>query len=485
MNIEYKRDLQNNYMILESACEADDDGYHLRMAEQNEIPGLLTFHSGKKDGKLYLYYEITSKQSIENLYARKALNYQDILFLLNGINDTLEGLQKYLLSPEQLLFDPQFIFTYPDKSRIFLCYLPGANEYSISGLAEFILKKLNHEDEQAVALGYSFYQKSLEENFSLQQALKEILLSGEKNQPEKQNRSQLSGNLDEKQSQNPFSRNINENKNGGQSEKYYQGNNLYNKAADEYVKGREKENRWQEKSEWDEEAEYQVTHKVRKKKSRYKAAVDWVTERVHPMVILSALFLMIAVEIAFFLEWLSLTETGGIFFFVISVEILVNKFWKSQKEKKHQKWWDEEPEEEYQELWNEMYEEQDIQTEIKDNTEQTRCLVLEDSEEKIMLVCLSSQQGKLEERGKYPDILVGKKALYVGKLVGETDIIIDSPRVSRMHARLEKINGKFYVKDLNSKNGTFVNGKRLLPQEQCEIAEGDRIAFAEILYHAI
>lgn len=476
MNIEYKRDLQNNYMILESAGEADDDGYHLRMAEQNEIPGLLTFHSGKKDGKLYLYYEITSKQSIENLYARSSLNYQDILFLLNGINDTLEGLQKYLLSSDQLLFDPQFIFTYPNKSRIFLCYLPGANEYSINGLAEFILKKLDHEDAQAVELGYSFYQKSLEENFSLQQALKEILLSGEKNQMEDQ------GGESEK---SQFSRNIDEKQNRGQSEKYYQGNNLYSEVADEYAKGSKKEKRWQESEEWDEESEYQVTHKVRKKKSRYKAAVDWVAERVHPVIILSALLLIIVVEIVFFLGWLSLTEAGGIFFFIISVEILVNKFWKSRKQKKHQKWWDEEPEEEYQELWNEMYEDQDEQTEIKDNTEQTRCLVPEDSEEKIMLVCLSSQQGKLEERGKYPDIFLGKKALYVGKLVGETDIILDSPTVSRMHARLEKINGKFYVKDLNSKNGTFVNGKRLLPQEQCEIKEGDRVAFAEILYHAI
>lgn len=495
MKVEYKRDLQNNYMILEAAPEADDDGYHLRMAEQNEIQGLLSFHSGKRDGKLYLHYEITSKQSIENLYARNSLNCQDILFLLNGISDTLEGLQKYLLSPEHLLFDPQFIFVSPDKSKVFLCYLPGKNECPITGLAEFILKRLNHEDLQAVALGYQFYQKALEDNFSLQQTIKEILLDGEKGLYEPQRRKTEQnldlGHPDEKGIEN---RNKNSKEYAREYVKEYAKEGYWKEKSSEhgdsegYGGDSKKQYRWQEEDDWDAETEYEVTHKVRKKKSRCKTAADWLFERVHPMVILSSLFLIIVVEIVFFLNWISLTEAGGIFFFIISVELLINKFWKSRKEKKHQKWWEEEPDEEYQKLQQEVYQETEIQEEASkeiEEMEETRYLIQDAAPEGLRLVCLNGQPGAANKREPYPDIVIGKTPLYVGKKTGGADIILDAPTVSRMHARLEMTKEKYYVKDLNSKNGTFVNGERLMPQEQCEIREGDRIAFAEVLYHAV
>ena len=81
MNAEYKRDLQNNYLILE-APEAEEDDYRLRMAEQNEISGLLPFHSARKNGILYLHYEITSRQTLESVYERWAMKIS--FFFLQG-----------------------------------------------------------------------------------------------------------------------------------------------------------------------------------------------------------------------------------------------------------------------------------------------------------------------------------------------------------------------------------------------------------------
>jgi hypothetical protein len=41
------------------------------------------------------------------------------------------------------------------------------------------------------------------------------------------------------------------------------------------------------------------------------------------------------------------------------------------------------------------------------------------------------------------------------------DLIIDDVRVSRDHAQLRAIRGKFVLFDLNSTGGTFINGKRI------------------------
>ena len=87
-------------------------------------PGLLPFHRSRTDGKLYLNYEITGKQTVASLYERRRIGYEEILQLLMGISSHLDMLQRYLLRPEQLLFDPQYIFTDPDGRAIWFCYVP-------------------------------------------------------------------------------------------------------------------------------------------------------------------------------------------------------------------------------------------------------------------------------------------------------------------------------------------------------------------------
>ena len=55
----------------------------------------------------------------------------------------------------------------------------------------------------------------------------------------------------------------------------------------------------------------------------------------------------------------------------------------------------------------------------------------------------------------------------------EADIVLSDPEVSRRHARFESHNGVVYVEDLKSRNGTFLNGRRV--SEAIEIREGDEI----------
>ena len=71
MKAEFKRDLKNNYLVIEGQEEAVGNDYCIPMVEQNRIPGLLPFHRSRTDGKLYLNYEITGKQTVTSLYERR------------------------------------------------------------------------------------------------------------------------------------------------------------------------------------------------------------------------------------------------------------------------------------------------------------------------------------------------------------------------------------------------------------------------------
>lgn len=65
----------------------------------------------------------------------------------------------------------------------------------------------------------------------------------------------------------------------------------------------------------------------------------------------------------------------------------------------------------------------------------------------------------------------------VGRATG-ADFIVDAALVSRVHCRLTALpSGELAVEDLESTNGTFVNGTRI---QHARIAPGDRIQIGRL-----
>ena len=65
-----------------------------------------------------------------------------------------------------------------------------------------------------------------------------------------------------------------------------------------------------------------------------------------------------------------------------------------------------------------------------------------------------------------------------GGIFPDVDLDADDPeaKVSRRHARIIRRNGQYYVEDLGSTNGTFINrGRRLLPGDRHPLRDGDEI----------
>jgi hypothetical protein len=54
----------------------------------------------------------------------------------------------------------------------------------------------------------------------------------------------------------------------------------------------------------------------------------------------------------------------------------------------------------------------------------------------------------------------------------ENDIQLKDQFVSRNHLKIHRKNDKWFLEDLNTRNGTFVNGERIPPGEHFEVSEG-------------
>lgn len=65
-----------------------------------------------------------------------------------------------------------------------------------------------------------------------------------------------------------------------------------------------------------------------------------------------------------------------------------------------------------------------------------------------------------------------------GGIFPDVDLDTDDPeaKVSRRHARITLTNGQYFLEDLGSTNGTFINrGKRLPPGQRQALCDGDEI----------
>jgi len=78
---------------------------------------------------------------------------------------------------------------------------------------------------------------------------------------------------------------------------------------------------------------------------------------------------------------------------------------------------------------------------------------------------------------KLANYVLDKEVYTIGRQEG-CDIHIDNLGVSRVHARLLKDGDGYLVEDMNSSNGTFVNGQRVVRQH---IKPGDQIAIGKFI----
>lgn len=69
---------------------------------------------------------------------------------------------------------------------------------------------------------------------------------------------------------------------------------------------------------------------------------------------------------------------------------------------------------------------------------------------------------------------VNKPEISIGREL-KNDLILDDPRVSRMHAVIVKSDGGVTLRDLGSGNGTFVNGHRIQPNVDFRLKNEDQV----------
>ena len=461
MEFSYKRDMNHTYMICRGDQPVDTSAYPVRMMLSNQWKAFLPCRIQGMDNQVFFYYDITSRQSLSSFFGGGKLDYRQLRSLVESLLAALEEAEEYLLDSRCILLEPAYIFWDSLEEAFFFCYVPGEppeGRGNIQELTEYLLPRIDHRDQEAVVLGYGVYRKAMEENFYGGQ-LRELLYQSSEGKDT-----------------------------GGQE------------PEENFPEALESEDRlaW-----WTEDEE----ERERKWGFPGSARVKIIAETAG--ILLLGFLLLLAGSWAGFPPLVNLAAAVGTLA-AAAIRLVLGLRKKEGKEETFSaRPLPLEAVPGTEERGQGKYPKQ----EIKEGREQGKHPEQKEEEkrrppESPTGEALSGETGNpgggekattllYQENGTAPretfclvpqgrpglePLFLEGEILLVGKIKGTAHLIIDLPTVSRLHARLEKRGEVYYLQDLNSKNGTRINKKELVGEEQAALQPGDRVAFADAVY---
>ncbi|RHO92201.1 FHA domain-containing protein [Ruminococcus sp. AF42-9BH] len=454
MRAEYKRDMNHNYLILYGEDEINTDSYQVRMLVGNVIPSLLKCRIQGMDGRFLVYFDITSKQALSVLYEEKKMGVEDLRLIFGGFVKAMEDAAEYLMNPGQFIISPEYIYTDIEKQEIYFCMMPGYEKdikEQFQFLTEYILPKIDHQDQDAVILGYGVYKRAMEDSFHLEHIKEELYKTQGQQGTTTTKAEQMKTESEQRQESEDFN---------PEEEGFWENEEI----NQEFVRDGEKSKR------------LSLPQKTG--------------------VIVLAAILLCGIAATTLMGYLPYLETGTILGIIIVLVACVMLFVYVSKIKKKPGALRQGREEERDKPKGITGKVPTDQTDQSQNTIQsvvksTNKPVVKSSqlhadygETVVLSAGAVSGPASLvsKEPGELATIYINEDLTVIGKLETACDAVISLPTVSRIHAKIKKKEDAYYLTDMNSRNGTAVNGRLLLPDEEYQLEPEDEVDFAQARY---
>lgn len=175
----------NNFLEIKVGCgkEIADSGYtyQIRMVEENAVPYLLQPVSMEMDGILYLRYETNTQYVIDRMLRQSKMNGALLMNWIAQILKCLEQLEKYLLSPDNLVLLPEYMYYSHTGGNIHMVYAPGYEKKIIRQLRvllEYFMQHFDAEDRDGIQALYGIHAMVCREDADLPDLLQYAVRSG-------------------------------------------------------------------------------------------------------------------------------------------------------------------------------------------------------------------------------------------------------------------------------------------------------------------
>ncbi|MBH1941021.1 FHA domain-containing protein [Mobilitalea sibirica] len=511
MNAEYRKDLHHKYMVLQQSKDSETQPYCIKMLSKNNMEGLLMLELRCIDNHNFIYYDITAKQSLNQLFVKNNMNAYDARNLLLGIMNAIELTYEYLLNEDDIILSSEFIYVDLVTNKISLCYYPGYQQdikNQMSQLLEYLMNRIDYNDKEVVMLVYNLYAISKEEGYAFYELKNQL-------------KSDLTTYIEETSYlQEASAKNTKVDKNSLVSMHQEGPNNIKVLDNDTSTKKDKRPpiNRLMNKNNMPPCTDNEHGLGVMKEMVTGEKEISYYPIKTYLLSAAGALFGIILIFIGFTSKIIyhsmgSHIDVSKLCALLLIICCIESYFMKIIWDKKNKitklvpmeeyinPLEDTAPEEEALEKpittdkrlhikdEEEVYHQDFYSAEQRKQKNKKAQYNQNQFEEDDNPTCLLSEINqriqyflKPVEETTYDAIHITEFPFFIGKLKQNVDYCLEKEVVSRYHAKLTMEGDRFYLTDLNSTNGTFINKESVPTYQPIEVKEGDEIAFANIKY---
>ena len=443
MRTKYIRDFRHNYLVIEKE-DSGQDGYLIKMITENSIDGLIPCQERMINGESLLYYDITSRQSIQSILEVQPLQMRHLQKLFSGLRTISEVMEKYLLSPEDLLLLPEFVYMDIATWEYSFIYYPeriSEENTSLRDLNDFFMQHMDSENMPLVEAVYQMADLLNRQQFVLDELITWFQENYDEGRMEERIQGQNSNWNQSRQRQEPMVQNAGWNQGmQGEAQEMPWNEREKNRGAQwrENINSRDRNEDIQEQH----RSEFRMAQgKGPEQKDNWNSAVRETT--------MSYVRFPEAEEKKSlwrrFVEW-----------------IFPNRKWRKKGHTAN----------------STRY------VRYQDITEPEKAPEPDEYGHTVFIPWVENSDNKLYGIGKSNKyhIPLQKLPITVGKMAGAVDLVLNDQSVSRLHARISRDGNRFFITDLNSTNGTFRNGMRLEPNASEIIEPGDEIGIGKLKF---
>ncbi len=157
----YDTQANSSYLVAVLPGGAGLVDYQVKMLENNSITNLLDVRTYQQDGEVHVCYNVTSRLALSQVFTRQKMQKEEFITLLSGLVDCCRELPEYQLPARGILMDEDYIFVKTGSFEPRFVFLPIYTEESgIDGLCRFVQKMIL--DSRIASTRDDFVQRMLE-----------------------------------------------------------------------------------------------------------------------------------------------------------------------------------------------------------------------------------------------------------------------------------------------------------------------------------
>lgn len=185
MDTDIIRDMEQCYLVIQTE-QGVKLGYQQKMLLHNELEGLLRIECRQVDENCKCYYDISNKINLCDYWGGKAVSVEDIMTLFKGIIKIIQNTREYMLTSDNFILKPDYIFVEQAGGQLYLCYYEAFHtdvRLQMIGLVEYLMEVIDYKEEGVVTLTYRLYKELREESCNFQM-IQSVLIQHNKEEKE-------------------------------------------------------------------------------------------------------------------------------------------------------------------------------------------------------------------------------------------------------------------------------------------------------------